>query len=221
MEEISRTLYRRLLISLASARSRVDWIWFHPCDRLMSPFCFCMNPVVRCWNDSCRSVSKLQVLVLQCQKPPHGVSLKMDCETDMCPGRTLQTFGSMIWFCCLRPAAYCSCGGETTIGIKRASTRLPPPKLAKFDPNNASTNLTLWWLIYQPPPCRSKSLLSHTNFTKIPCLQQWFTCRCVLTFMPFSNKVMRLENVQRFSSTLPVHFCHQTFHFWVNFFDII
>ena len=63
---------------------------------------------------------KLQVLVLQCQKPPHEVSLKMECETDMCPGRTLQTFGSMIWFCCLRPAADCSCGGETTIGIKRA-----------------------------------------------------------------------------------------------------
>ena len=143
----------------------------------MSPFCFCMNPVVRCWNDSCRSVSKLQVLVLQCQKPPHGVSLKMDCETDMIghvPRPNFTNFGSMIWFCCLRPAAYCSCGGETTIGIKRASTRLPPPKLAKFDPNNASTNLMLWWLIYQPPPCRSKSLLSHTNFTKIP------TKSCVL-----------------------------------------
>lgn len=39
---------------------------------------------------------KLQVLVLQCQKPPHEVSLKMECETDMCPGRTLQTFSSMI-----------------------------------------------------------------------------------------------------------------------------
>ena len=36
---------------------RADWIWFDHHDHLMSPFCFCMNPVVRCWNHGW-SVSK-------------------------------------------------------------------------------------------------------------------------------------------------------------------
>ena len=37
--------------------SSADWIWFDHHDHLMSPCCFCMNPVVRCWNHSW-SVSK-------------------------------------------------------------------------------------------------------------------------------------------------------------------